>query len=144
MYSQPSFLFAVTTGGIVLVEATIMLVLPLLPTMSTYQEAAVDACSLAVVIFPLLYVLVFRPMRDVIDRYRQALSEVKTLRGIIPICSECGRVRDDSGTWQAVETYVHSRSDAEFSHGLCHDCLRSLYPDDADRIIAEMHAPDEK
>ncbi|OPZ17775.1 MAG: putative transcriptional regulatory protein pdtaR [candidate division BRC1 bacterium ADurb.BinA364] len=60
----------------------------------------------------------------------QALAEVKTLRGIIPICARCKKIRDDQGFWRQVETYIAQHSAAQFSHGLCPDCYNkemSLY-----------------
>jgi uncharacterized PurR-regulated membrane protein YhhQ (DUF165 family) len=62
------------------------------------------------------------------EALQKALSEVKTLRGLIPICAGCKSVRDDGGYWQKIETYVKEHSDAQFSHGLCPDCARRLYP----------------
>jgi hypothetical protein len=53
---------------------------------------------------------------------RKALANVRTLRGLIPICAHCRRVRDDAGFWQQVEAYVHERSEAKFSHGICPEC----------------------
>lgn len=61
---------------------------------------------------------------------RNALAEVRTLSGFIPICAHCKRVRDDDGYWKAVETYISSRSDASFSHAICHTCGPQLYGDD--------------
>jgi tetratricopeptide (TPR) repeat protein len=58
-----------------------------------------------------------------------ALSEVRTLKGLIPICSSCKSVRDDDGYWEAVETYIGSRSDAVFSHSICSACGPKLYGD---------------
>lgn len=59
----------------------------------------------------------------------KAMSEIKTLTGFIPICASCKKIRDDKGYWQAVEVYIRDRTDAEFSHGICPDCARKLYPD---------------
>jgi PAS domain S-box-containing protein len=64
-----------------------------------------------------------------IGQLSEALSHVRTLRGFIPICSACKRIRDDAGYWQAVEVYVRDHTEAEFSHGLCPACAKSLYPD---------------
>jgi len=58
-----------------------------------------------------------------------ALAEVKALSGLLPICFNCKKIRDDAGYWQQIETYISARSDAEFSHGLCADCAQELYPD---------------
>ena len=59
----------------------------------------------------------------------KALDEIKTLRGIVPICAHCKKIRDDKGFWQQVEVYVHRHTKAEFSHGICPECAKSLYPD---------------
>ncbi len=57
-----------------------------------------------------------------------ALSEVKTLRGYLPICALCKKIRDDKGYWSQVETYITEHTDALFSHSLCPDCAKKLYP----------------
>lgn len=59
----------------------------------------------------------------------QALSEIRTLRGIIPICANCKSVRDDQGYWNQVEVYIRDHSEAEFSHGMCPACMKTFYPD---------------
>lgn len=58
-----------------------------------------------------------------------ALKEIKTLKGLLPICSSCKKIRDDQGYWNQIETYIEEHSDAEFTHGICPDCVRKLYPD---------------
>lgn len=63
-----------------------------------------------------------------ISELQKALAEVKTLRGFIPICSNCKKIRDDEGYWQMVEQYIQKRSDAQFSHGICPECAHELYP----------------
>ena len=60
---------------------------------------------------------------------QKAIDEIKTLRGIIPICAHCKKVRDDKGYWNQVEVYIHNHSEAEFSHGICPQCIKDLYPD---------------
>lgn len=64
----------------------------------------------------------------------KAMDQVKTLTGLIPICSSCKKIRDDQGYWQEVEIYVRNHSEADFSHGLCPECLKRLYPKYAMRI----------
>ena len=64
---------------------------------------------------------------QMIDELKEALASVKTLRGLIPICASCKKIRDDKGYWSQVEVYVRDRSDAEFSHGICPDCMKTLY-----------------
>jgi hypothetical protein len=61
------------------------------------------------------------------DMLQKALDEIKTLRGIVPICSSCKKIRNDKGYWQQVEVYVSANSEAEFSHGICPDCMKRLY-----------------
>jgi CheY-like chemotaxis protein len=60
---------------------------------------------------------------------RQALDHIKTLRGIIPICMSCKKIRDDQGYWNQLESYVSKHTEAEFSHGVCPECLDKLYPE---------------
>jgi DNA-binding response OmpR family regulator len=60
---------------------------------------------------------------------KQALAEVETLSGILPICSFCRNIRDDDGYWQRVEEYISKRTDAQFSHSFCPTCMKEHYPD---------------
>ena len=64
-----------------------------------------------------------------IDSLQAALDQVKTLSGLLPICSQCKKIRDDSGYWQQIEKYVQEHSRAEFSHSLCPQCAHKLYPE---------------
>ncbi|MBD3421001.1 MAG: response regulator [Chitinivibrionales bacterium] len=63
----------------------------------------------------------------------KAMSELKILRGILPICVSCKKIRDDGGYWKQVEEYIGSRSEAVFSHGICPDCSIKLYGYDAEK-----------
>jgi response regulator RpfG family c-di-GMP phosphodiesterase len=62
------------------------------------------------------------------DELQRALKEVKVLRGLIPICASCKKIRNDGGFWQQLEEYLGQHSEAEFSHGLCKPCIKKLYP----------------
>jgi PAS domain S-box-containing protein len=64
-----------------------------------------------------------------IDELLKLLAEVKTLSGLLPICARCKKVRDDSGYWKQIEIYLKDHSDAEFSHGLCPECVETMYGD---------------
>lgn len=66
-----------------------------------------------------------------------ANSEITRLRGILPICSSCKRVRDDEGFWQQVEVFVEAHSEAQFSHGTCPACMLQLYPEYSDTLPTE-------
>ena len=76
---------------------------------------------------------------NLIINLQKALSEVKKLSGFLPICSSCKKIRDDSGHWRQVEEYVRDHSEAEFTHSICPDCLRRLYPEIADEILSSKN-----
>lgn len=64
-----------------------------------------------------------------IKELRTALDQVKTLHGLLPICSHCKRIRDDKGYWTLIEEYIGEHSEAEFTHSICPDCLKTHYPE---------------
>jgi hypothetical protein len=68
------------------------------------------------------------------------LDHLKQLHGLLPVCSHCRRVRDDHGGWRQLEAYVRDHSEAEFSHGICPECLREHYPQYADILERETPA----
>ncbi len=59
----------------------------------------------------------------------KALANIKTLKGLLPICASCKKIRDDKGYWEQIETYVRDHSEANFSHSICPDCMKKLYPE---------------
>ncbi len=86
--------------------------------------------------------LIFRVIRYSLERKRlenelqrlvrelkEALSKVKLLSGLIPICANCKKIRDDEGFWNQIEVYIQSHSEAEFTHGICPACVEKLYPE---------------
>lgn len=74
-----------------------------------------------------------------IAQLQEALANVRTLRGLLPICANCKHIRDDTGYWHRVEHYVQKHTHAEFSHGICPDCARKLYPDTTRRLAADVN-----
>lgn len=66
--------------------------------------------------------------RKLVEELTRAISSIKTLRGLLPICSYCKKIRNDKGYWEQIETYISKHSEAEFSHGLCPDCSAKYYP----------------
>jgi len=58
----------------------------------------------------------------------KALKELKTLKGLLPICSHCKMIRDDKGNWNEIDVYIMNHSEAEFTHGICPKCLKKHYP----------------
>ncbi len=97
-------------------------------------------------------------LRDVSDRVeaekererliaelQDAIAKIKTLTGLIPICMHCKKIRNDNGYWEQVENFVRDHSTAEFSHGICPDCMTDLYPDFfGDETTAQDETPDQQ
>jgi PAS domain S-box-containing protein len=85
------------------------------------------------------YVFIVRDMTEqkkveteqeaLIEELQEALANVKTLKGLVPICSGCKKIRNDKGYWQQVEAYIKENTQADFSHGICDDCAKQLYPE---------------
>jgi hypothetical protein len=66
-------------------------------------------------------------LRATVQQLEHTLHEVKTLQGLLPICANCKKIRDDHGYWQQVETYLTERTNVTFTHGICPDCMQRLY-----------------
>jgi len=73
-----------------------------------------------------LIILVF--FVAIIARLKKALAKVRLLSGLLPICASCKKIRDDKGYWNQIESYIRDHSEAEFSHGICPDCAKQMYP----------------
>ena len=71
---------------------------------------------------------------ELIDGLQEALDKVNLLGGLLPICASCKKIRDDKGYWNQIETYIRNHSEAEFSHGICPDCAKKLYPEFYDKV----------
>jgi len=78
---------------------------------------------------------IIEELRDVSDLLRthevvdELTKEINLLKGILPICSRCHKIKDEQGKWERLETYIQDHSDANFSHGVCPECRKILYPD---------------
>ena len=81
-----------------------------------------------------------RREQELSRRVTEALTQVKTLTGLLPICSGCKKIRDDAGSWDALESYIQAHSEAEFTHGICPDCVDRLYPEIAAKRRARQGA----
>ena len=64
-----------------------------------------------------------------VTELKEALDKIKTLSGLLPICASCKKIRDDEGYWNQIESYISNYSEVSFSHSICPDCAKSLYPD---------------
>lgn len=67
--------------------------------------------------------------QKLIIQLEEAMADVKKLSGLLPICASCKKIRDDEGSWQALESYITDHSEADFSHGICPECVKKLYPE---------------
>jgi len=73
--------------------------------------------------------------------YNRLQKRISILEGVLPICSSCKKIRQDQD-WVVLEEYIRSHSLADFTHGLCPECIRKLYPDHADKILSKLKAKD--
>jgi hypothetical protein len=90
---------------------------------------ALTAIGLGAGIFVRITNPIIKGLQDTVVKLKKALGEVKTLRGILPICSFCKKIRDDKGYWDQVEVYVSQHTEADFSHSVCPDCMTEHYPE---------------
>ena len=88
--------------------------------LSASQKRAMQALS--------RQVMALLEARRVSARLAEALEKVRTLHGLLPICAWCKRIRDDQGYWSQVEAYIHAQTGADFTHGICPDCLEKQRP----------------
>ena len=137
-FDKPIHLLLGVVVTIFVSEFFVMLVLEQIEPMPHFQEELIDSVLLSLLVFPALFFLFFRPLTSQITKRQQAedekdaliidlkkaLDEVKTLQGIIPICAYCNKIRDEEGLWSKLEAYIHSHSNAEFSHGVCPECYK--------------------
>ena len=97
------------------------------PPLSNLMRTSYD--SAFVFFHTSIYIVVFLMALSYELQRERAKKEIRELRGLLPICSSCKRIRDDKGYWNQIEDYIQNRSEAHFSHGLCSDCAQRLYPD---------------
>lgn len=71
------------------------------------------------------------------EELQAALARVKLLSGLLPICASCKKIRDDEGYWHQVEVYIREHSEADFSHGVCPECMERLYPEIYQEIVTQ-------
>lgn len=138
---SPIRFFILTAGAVFLAEAGVMVLLGMLPKWMVLPAAPLlDAGLLVALISPMLYLWLYRPLLDemaarrrteqellvAVSELQEALANVKTLKGLLPICAWCKKVRDDKGYWSKLEHYVAENSDADFTHGICPECAETL------------------
>jgi len=125
-------------GGVPAAVIGIVLNIFYFPRFVPISHARVDEMPVTVMGGILLLVLGFlvglmhtiaRHLGGLNGELQASLKKVKTLSGLLPICANCKRIRDDDGYWHQVEVYVTKHSEADFTHGLCPECMKALYPD---------------
>ena len=75
--------------------------------------------------------------KELSTKLENSIQEIKLLQGIVPICASCKKIRDDKGYWNQVEEYISEHSDVRFSHGMCPECVKKLYPEFSEKILKE-------
>lgn len=74
---------------------------------------------------------------ELVESLQKALKEIKTLQGILPLCSFCKKIRNDKGYWEQVEVYIRRHSEADISHSICPDCMKKHYPKQYEKIFGK-------
>jgi PAS domain S-box-containing protein len=74
----------------------------------------------------------------IIFELQDAMDQIKTLKGLIPICAWCKKIRDDSGYWQKLETYLKEHSDVDFTHGMCDECAKKMEEEDREALERDL------
>jgi ligand-binding sensor domain-containing protein len=107
-----------------------------------FYMLAILSIALAIVAVPLLRVRQLRARARELDRrVQEAVSELKVLSGLLPICAWCKKVRDDHGYWNKIEAYLSARTDAQFTHGICPDCTKKVMAEDSARSSSHGSRP---
>jgi hypothetical protein len=86
----------------------------------------------------LLFIIFGLIVGNTISRLEEALKNVKTLSGFLPICASCKNIRDDEGYWQQIEEYIMNHSEVDFTHGICNECVKKLYPEHYQKFEEKM------
>ncbi len=139
--SALKYTFLIILSSAIIAEGVGMLILH--QTKTPHSDLVLlDSMLQVILLLPVLYLFVYRPLDadmkkiEILNREKDlnikelsiALDEIKTLRGIIPICASCKKIRDDTEHWSQIETYIKEHSEADFSHGICPECAEELYP----------------
>lgn len=130
-------LLAIVALGTYLVAGRIDLLEKLVALSQRYEAYEIDELIIVCIALAFCQAVLLHRKRDALQRknarlerqhreLREAMAEIRQLKGIIPICATCKRIRDDEGYWHQVESYLSAHSDAQFTHGVCPDCMEKL------------------
>lgn len=156
-HSVSQLLFFILLGTFI-AQIFIHLLLHFEFTLKHFINMFSSALLMVIFLLPVLYLFIVKPMsleisqrkqaekeRDrLIFNLQEALAKVKTLSGLIPICASCKKIRDDKGYWNQIETYISDHSEADFTHGICPQCAKKLYPDYAKELYPELEISEDK
>jgi hypothetical protein len=137
---SPIRIFVIVASAAFFCEVLLMLVLTKTDVPHSYW-LLLDSSLLVLLLSPVIYVFVYQPLfkqfeeqrrlknekEEIVEQLEKALGEIRLLKGIIPICAHCKKIRDDQGFWNQVESYIQKHSAAEFSHSICPDCRKKHY-----------------
>jgi hypothetical protein len=88
----------------------------------------------------LVYFLTFTYLVSMVrEKFQRSEKELKRLRSLLPICSSCKKIRDDNGSWQEIEEYLSKHSGTDFSHGICPECTKKMYPEISDELLKKWN-----
>ena len=73
---------------------------------------------------------------------QDALAQIKTLTGLLPTCASCKKIKEEDGHWIHMESYIQDHSSAKFTHGLCPDCIKKIYPEMYEEILKSLDTSD--
>ena len=132
-----AYAFGVTIGTM---AATFWLFMPIFLREVLGYPDAVNSIETVWLFRPMTFVLAIfiGYMSDLNNRLRSVIEENNALRGILPVCARCKKIRNEEGYWEEIDLYIRNHSEAEISHGLCLDCAKDLYPDNAEEL-EKMH-----
>lgn len=115
--------------------ATISIVILLMRTAKKYHTSMVDLLSSTVRERTAELERSNDDLKQEIEEREKAEQKIRVLKGLLPICSSCKNIRDDRGYWNQIEIYIHEHSEAKFTHGICPDCAKKLYPEFYEEIV---------
>jgi hypothetical protein len=143
MNKMPEKIVALVIATALFSEMFLMTILHLTDTFHGFW-IVLDSLLLIILLSPVLFFFIYKPLNQqiniqkqlvadkeaLVDELQGALSEIKTLRGILPICSFCKNIRNDEGYYEQIEGYIHKHSGVDFSHTICPPCMEKHYPEE--------------
>ncbi len=136
IHAQPSVQFHLLSGTLNSVIVTIMILC------LSYQNSIITGSALDIAQQELekkaeLNRTLEQKVEERTAKLKESIAQIKVLSGLLPICASCKKIRDDQGYWKQIESYIRDHSEAKFSHGICPDCAKKLYPEEFAELFPE-------